>query len=99
MRDADARDDGLRRVSRITRVAAAAGVGVSVIFAAAVAHAAPGRSPSSGSTGSVSTGSSTASGGSDVGTSDATPSDPGLQAPAQIPTPSFSRPQVSSGAS
>jgi hypothetical protein len=118
MRDVQSRDDGLRRVSRITRLAAAAGVGASVVFAAAVAHAAPGRSVSSGSTSSMPTGGgspgstsstptgagspaggpSSPSGGSDLGAQNVTPADPGLQTPAEIPTPTFSRPQVVSGA-
>jgi|HubBroStandDraft_1064217.scaffolds.fasta_scaffold154148_2 hypothetical protein len=105
MTDAQSRDDGLRRVSRITRLAAAAGVGASVVFAAAAAHAAPGRSVSSGSTsstpagvGSPVNGPSSPSAGTEGGAQDVTPSDPGLQAPAEIPSPTFSRPQVTSGA-
>jgi hypothetical protein len=83
------RDEGLSRVSSITRWVAALGVAATGVLAAVVYKEAPGRSaasPSSVTSGGTST--------SDPGTDDG-----GFQAPQQAPAPVQQAPVVRSGAS
>jgi hypothetical protein len=92
-----ARDEGLRRVSTITRGIAALGVVATGFLAAFVYRATPGRT-------TVSTPQPSPASSSDPATSDpnvvpAAPSDPGFQSPAVAPTPVYQNPVVRSGAS
>jgi hypothetical protein len=93
-----ARDEGLRRVSTITRCIAALGVAATGFLAAFVYRATPGRA-------TVTTPQPSPASSSAPGTSDpnavvpAVPSDPGFQPPAVAPSPVYQNPVVRSGAS
>jgi hypothetical protein len=93
-----ARDEGLRRVSTITRCVAAAGVAATAFLAAFVYRATPGRA-------TVSTTQPGSAPAANAGNSDpaavapSDPSSPGFQSPAVAPTPAYQNPVVRSGAS
>jgi hypothetical protein len=94
-----ARDEGLRRVSTITRGVANLGVAGTGLLAAFVYGASPGHTTVSTTTPPGATPST------DPGTSassaavPADPASPGFQAPAVAPTPTDQNPVVQSGAS
>ena len=90
MHPAHARDEGLARVSSITRWVAAMGVAGSAVLAGIVYKAAPGRSSSAPATTAGSTSLSTSSPASDAGA---------FQAPDQAPVPVQQVPIVRTGAS
>jgi hypothetical protein len=87
---ARARDEGLSRVSSITRWVAALGVAGTAALAGFVYKAVPGRSSSA---------STPAQGGGTVSTPDPNAGDNGFQAPAQAPVPVQRVPIVRSGSS
>jgi hypothetical protein len=97
------RDEGLRRVSTITRWVAALGVAGTGFLAAVVYRAAPGHSTVSTS----SAGATTAPGppqpaadpNATVDPNATAPADPGFQAPTVAPVPVYQAPIVRSGAS
>jgi len=89
----DARDEGLARVSSITRWVAAVGVAGTALLAALVYKDAPGRSVS------ATTPTPAAGGGSSVSTPGPSQGSSGLQAPIQAPAPVQQVPIVRSGAS
>jgi hypothetical protein len=90
-----ARDDGIRRVSSITRWVAALGVAATGFFAAFVYRSAPGKSTVS----TPAAGAASADAGSNTGSAPADPTAGGFQAPAVAPTPVYQAPMVRSGAS
>ena len=90
MHPAHTRDEGLARVSSITRWVAATGVAGTAILAGIVYKAAPGRSSSRPATTAGSASLSTPSPASDGG---------GFQAPDQAPVPVQQVPIVRTGAS
>ena len=96
MNRAHTRDEGLARVSSITRWVAALGVGGTAVLAGIVYKAAPGRSASApaatGGSGTVT------SGGASAPAADPTAGG-GFQAPDQAPVPVQQVPIVRSGAS
>jgi len=106
---AAARDDGLRKVSKYTWRAGAAGVVCSALLAVAFGHhvaaqppaaAHTGTGSSSGSSGSGSSGSGSTSGGSGSGGSTGGSQGQGtIVVPAQPPAPASGGGQVTSGAS
>jgi hypothetical protein len=95
-----ARDQGLRRVSSITRWVAAAGVGVVGVFSVMVAKVHPGTTKAAAAASSTSSSSAASSSGAAAGSSQGTggSSASGLQS---VPAPSSSRGSASvvSGAS
>ncbi len=94
------RDDGIRRVSSITRWVAALGVAATGFFAAFVYRSAPGKSAvSTPSGGAAATNAGSAGTGADTGPAPADPNAGGFQAPAVAPTPVYQVPVVRSGAS
>ena len=95
MNRSQARDDGLFRVSSITRWVAALGVAATAALAGFVYKSAPGRSTSATSSPSASPSSS----GSSAGTPDPGSDGGGFQAPEQAPVPVQQAPVVRSGAS
>jgi len=90
------RDEGLRRIGRLTGWVAALGVAGTGFLAAVVYHATPGRSTSSAGVQSGPAAPSVAPVGAPVG---APAGDPGFQAPVQAPVPVQQVPIVRSGAS
>jgi hypothetical protein len=96
MSRARARDEGLSRVSSITRWVAAAGVAGTAFLAAIVYKDAPGRAATSSTPPASGNGTAPSA-------TDPTATDPGLgggfQAPAQAPVPVQQAPIVRSGAS
>jgi hypothetical protein len=91
-----ARDDGLRRISTVTRWVAAIGVTGTAVLAGFVYRVAPGRAsaPTSTPASAPSAGTSPAAG----GTANVDPN-AGFQAPAAVPVPVQQAPVVRSGAS
>jgi hypothetical protein len=87
MQRTQVRDEGLRRVSSITRWVAAAGVAGTAVLAGIVYKSTPGRASSSASTGSSATVTDPGAGGD------------GFQTPSQTPVPVQQVPVVRSGAS
>jgi hypothetical protein len=92
------RDQGLDRISRLTRMVAAGALVVAGLFAALVAKAVPGKATSNGPapTTSTSTSSTTAA---DNGGSAADNQSTTLAPPVQAPAPSRAPASVSSGGS
>ena len=92
-----ARDEGLRKVSTITRGIAVLGVAATGLLAAFVYRASPGRTTVS----TTQPGSAPAADpGTDPGAVAPTdPAGPGFQAPTVAPTPAYQTPVVRSGAS
>jgi hypothetical protein len=89
------RDQGLDRISRVTRLVAAGALVVAGLFAALVAKAVPGKATSNGST--ATTPPTTA--GADYGGSAADNQSTTLAPPVQAPAPSRAPASVSSGGS
>jgi hypothetical protein len=95
---AAARDDGLRKISKVTWRAGAAGVLCSAVIAVAFGHHAAAPQPATVHGGTGSTGSSSTSGGGTSGGTSGTGGGQGtIVVPAQPPAPASGGGQVTSG--
>ena len=94
---AAARDDGLRKVSKYTWRAGAAGVVCSALLAVAFGHHVATQQPTAAHSGTA--GSSTSAGGSSGGSNSGSQGQGGIVVPAQPPAPASGGGQVTSGAS
>ena len=94
------RDEGLRRIARLTTWVAAVGVAGTGFLAAALSHATPGRATTTASSSSPAVSPASSPLQSGPGGATGTPAgDPGFQAPIQAPVPVQQVPIVRSGAS
>jgi hypothetical protein len=94
----NARDDGLRRISTITRWVAAVGVAGTALLAAVVYRATPGRATTTPPTSPAGTAATVPDPNAGVGANAGGTGNPGFQAPT-APVPAYQPPVVRSGGS